>query len=657
MKKLIFLLSLIIIFGCSKDDPNTTTDESPYHQNPEIAENVIVLLDENIDLLSSEADLSKGIYTIEFNNAAPSINSGDIIVANEGDGFLRKVISVSNNSNTLTIQTSQASLDDLFNNATIEFTTDISENTKLAKGNKQAVQVNYLRDGVTILENGMEYNFSNTTLYDDDGLTFKITNGTATFDPIFSFKSKYSLLGGLDFLDFKTNSANLTIDCDLSLNSSGSASLPEFKETLADFDKKISFLVAGLPVVVAVNTQLVAELNAGVDANVLIKTGFSNSYSLTTGVKYENDNWTGNFDLGSALTPKSIDFSGQINMAQNLTITPRVSVKFYNVIGPYSEPKMTEDFRFNIASPTLDWDSDLKVGLELTTGIDITIFGKDVADFSRTDNFEEIIWNAPETLEIVSGNNQTGHQKQQLPEFLKIIVKDKLGNPLRVVPVYFSITSGNGTVDKARVMTDEYGHAEVLWSLGDQPVTQTVEVKVKKANGNNIANGAVTFKARIEEIDPPIGTWESAFIPVSIKTVQGKYTHDNCANSIFSEYNIISEKYKLVFSENGELCIYAKSRVNELNINTTTLTCEETFNSSIIERDYEPESACFMYTYNETNNELVITPSNQGGIDSLDGADKATLFLTIVNNSSIEVNNPLTTALDLWDGKISFIKQ
>ncbi|WP_299124402.1 hypothetical protein [uncultured Winogradskyella sp.] len=497
MKKLTILLTLLIFFGCSKDD--SRADENPDNQlDPEVAENVVIILDDKSNLTSSESDLNSGIYNIDFTSEVPEINTNDIIVGDEGEGFLRKVISVSSNGNSLSMQTTQATIDDVFNNVNIQFNTDISESSRMANPVTQKTQVNYIRKGVSFYKNGLGYNFSNTVLYDDGNATFTITNGNATFDPNFSFNADYSFFGGLDFLEFKADNANLEINCDFDVTVAGSLSLPEFSETLLDYDKYLTFLVAGVPVVVVINTQLVAELNASIDTNVTWLSSWTNTFGVTTGVKYENDNWTGNFDLTSDLELNSMDFGGQVNIAQNLTITPRASLKFYGVIGPYCQPELTEDFNFNVASPSLDWDAELKAGLNLTTGVDITIFGNTLADFSSTDSYEEPIWNAPTSLTIESGNNQTADQGQILDEPLKVKVIDALDNPMPFVPVYFSVTAGGGSLDEESVITDENGFAQVFWTLGDNTDSQTVEVTVKKADGTNIES-ITTFSANSEE--------------------------------------------------------------------------------------------------------------------------------------------------------------
>ncbi len=62
MKKLTTLFAFFILFGCSKDDPNTIPEENSYHQNPEVAENVVVILEESSNLTSSATQLNNGIY-------------------------------------------------------------------------------------------------------------------------------------------------------------------------------------------------------------------------------------------------------------------------------------------------------------------------------------------------------------------------------------------------------------------------------------------------------------------------------------------------------------------------------------------------------------------------------------------------------------------
>ncbi|KAA5824526.1 hypothetical protein FPF71_10145 [Algibacter amylolyticus] len=495
MRKLILVLILsFLLNSCSKDESNK--DKPEVEQQTEIKENTVVINDENSNIVSTEEDLSNGVYIIEFSGDLPEIFENNIIIGSEGEGFLRKVISVTTENNKITLETTQANLEDVFRTAKIEFTTDLSNNSSKSSNTKfSSRKVNYLAKGVGLTNEGFEFDFSNTILYEAGDLKFEIKDGSAVFKPNFFFRGDYDFFEGLKFIDFSVKNSKLEIDTNLFLSASKGINLPKFSTTLADVDKKINLILGGVPVVIIINTVLVAELEANIDSSFDFTTGFINDYNLSTSAKYENGNWSGNFDLSPTLTSKPVDIKGEVNIAQNLTITPKVSLKFYGVIGPYCEPKVTEDFNFNISSPALDWDANLKAGLKITTGIDITIFSNKVADFKRLDSFEEVLWSAPENLEIVSGNNQEGVKGLNLSEPLKVKLTDLKGNSLKNLPVYFEITEGNGKLDNETVSTDDDGFAEAIWTLGNNTDSHTVEVSVKKANGTKLKDTPKSFTA------------------------------------------------------------------------------------------------------------------------------------------------------------------
>jgi len=490
MRRIPILALFILLLTCSKED-NLPAEQS----NSEVADNVLILRENNTDVISTEEEILNGIYKIEFTGNPPQVALNDIIVGEQGNGYLRRVTGVGIDDNVLTLQTSQATLDDVFNDVSIAFNTDISPNSSSRSTEYYNLEVNYMAEGVNMSDDGFQFDFSDTVLYQEGNATFKISEGLVTFKPNFSFDADYSVITGLDYLEFKTNDAELSINCELDFTFAQEFNIPTFERTLINFDKKFLVLVAGVPVVVVVNTELVAKLNASAQANVTNTFNWSKRFGVTTGVKYENDNWNGIYDASSNFTINSITFGGQTNITQNLTVTPRVSVEFYDVIGPYCEPEMTEDFFFNIASPSLDWDSNVKVGLDLTTGVDVNVFGNTLVDFSTTDSFEREIWNAPANLLIESGNNQTGVQNQALPQALKVKVTDAIDNPLPFVPVYFNVMQGDGTLTNGSFLTDENGIAEDFWILGEGGINQQVEVIVKKADGSNVEGARVVFSA------------------------------------------------------------------------------------------------------------------------------------------------------------------
>ncbi len=493
MKKYLPFLFLLLFINCNKDDNSDPENEEA---TTELQENVVIISKESSHIISTESELTNGIYKIQFSQSPPQIKNGDVIVGDENEGFLRKGITVSVDGNVISMQTEQANMEQLFKNATIEFSNTIEEGRGIVHDSTENIKINYLAEGMKISANGLNYDFSNTVLYQDAGLTFEITNGTASFEPNFQFKSDYTLLGGLTYFIFGTDNANLNIDCDLNLNATAGINLPEFTKPLASYDKTLIVGVAGVPVTIVVSTTLEAKLNANISSEFNIASGFTNTYTLSTGIKKENGTWSSNFDLTPTLTPKPVTMEGQVNIAQSFAIVPRVSIKFFGVIGPFCEPALVEDFAYNIASPSLDWDSNIQVGVDLKTGVEIEIFGFG-DDYSITNHFKDTIWSAPKHIVKISGDNQHGDGGQQLPQPIKVRVTDELNMPLENVPIYFQVSQCSGSVLDTSVLTDENGFAETLWTLGnvEEP---TIEVFFKDHTETIITDALQIFRADAE---------------------------------------------------------------------------------------------------------------------------------------------------------------
>jgi hypothetical protein len=85
---------------------------------------------------------------------------------------------------------------------------------------------------------------------------------------------------------------------------------------------------------------------------------------------------------------------------------------------------------------------------------------------------------APEKLEIVSGDGQTGFINTPLPQPLIVIVRDQYGNPIKEVSVTFKVISGGGKLkdiagslspsDLIEVSSDDSGKAKAILILGPE---------------------------------------------------------------------------------------------------------------------------------------------------------------------------------------------
>ncbi len=96
----------------------------------------------------------------------------------------------------------------------------------------------------------------------------------------------------------------------------------------------------------------------------------------------------------------------------------------------------------------------------------------------------------------VSGDNQKGVSGAALANPFVVEVQDENGSVLEGVPVTFTVTTGGGTLNATRTMTDENGRAESTLTLGKE----SNRVKVSAVG----IEGAVTFKVVSDTEPPPI---------------------------------------------------------------------------------------------------------------------------------------------------------
>ena len=99
--------------------------------------------------------------------------------------------------------------------------------------------------------------------------------------------------------------------------------------------------------------------------------------------------------------------------------------------------------------------------------------------------------NAADSLKRISGNDQFGTAGTTLSDPLIVQVLDQNSNPVKNVPVTFSITLGGGQVSQPQpVLTDAFGNAETMFTLG-----QSIGQHIAKAESPGLQNSPILFLA------------------------------------------------------------------------------------------------------------------------------------------------------------------
>ena len=132
-------------------------------------------------------------------------------------------------------------------------------------------------------------------------------------------------------------------------------------------------------------------------------------------------------------------------------------------------------------------------------------------------------------VDVVAGDDQTGTVGAQLPLPVIVFVTDAEDRPVRNQAVTFAVMSGGGSVDQASAVTDEFGLAQVRWTLGTTVETEhRLEARAVRGNGSTLASTPVRAFA---EPGPPASlntvNWNGAGmsermvvpIPVSVRVV------------------------------------------------------------------------------------------------------------------------------------------
>jgi uncharacterized protein (TIGR02145 family) len=447
-------------------------------------------------LVSDSLEMAQGIYRYEIissRKAKDLIVADNIVVGTENYGYLRKVDEATFNGNEMTLTTSDATFEDAFIEGEFSFNTGLT-----GKGGPVMTftRIKYLAPGVEIShqKDGFTFNLSGVVIYEGDNLSVSIPQGHITLDPAFKFDFKFKDKK-VQQLAFYTDNTIYENSIDVQLDVTASVS-KEYEKTLAETEKFIVFWVGLVPVLAVITTQITGTVDCSFDAAFTATTGYTNTNTVSFGVKYEYGSWQKIWGLNSNNQLHPITWSENISLEQNLSIEPEIDVKFYGIIGPYFNLPVWEKLGARLTVPALDFDASLDIGLNGNLGASVTIFDETLADYSvGLFGFEKNLYKTPVKVEIISGNNQIGTVNTQLPGPLTVKVTDSKG--LTYIPsrVHFTVETGGGTITETDLWTDASGIAQTSWTLGALEGEQTVKVEVFKADGTAIQGSPQIFTA------------------------------------------------------------------------------------------------------------------------------------------------------------------
>lgn len=460
----------------------------------------IVLTDSSdVILLSDSTQLSQGLYIFEhIGPDSLQVNPGDIIIGGFPRPFLRKVIHIHQIGLSLVIQTEEATLEDVFEYADFESTLLTQDSTSTLSKVFVNRRIDYLAKGVSLndAKGQLKYDFSNVVLYQQGPLSLKIDTGYFLLDPSFHFSFKYKK-GAVRRIAFYTNNALLEHQIDIGMHVTSAYTLSDYNTTLATYSYDIVFFIGWVPVYIELKADLHAISKASFDAAFEATYGYKDQKYLTSGMIYENGDWRNIYDYQNNYEAHPLDWGGEVRFKQYAALVPKFSVKLYGVLGPYIEAIGYDSLLANVILPSLDWDAILKLGFKSNLGAEVTVFGKNLADYHKEIfAYETTLWEAPYEMSKISGDAQFARAGETLSETIKVKVIDKLNNTWLPVPVHFQVIEGGGSVGESVVYTGVNGYASTTWTLGNEIGAQSLEAIVRRADQSLISGSPQTFTAK-----------------------------------------------------------------------------------------------------------------------------------------------------------------
>ena len=465
----IFVLALAAILSvfasCNKlstaTAPGVTLPVTP--DSVTLKSRVIVIDSTKLILVSTTAQLTQGIYAYTSNTGFPGFITNDIIIGISGDGYLRKVTSVMVQGSQVVLNTIQAKLEDVFQQANINFsTTDF---------------------------NGYQYNINNVSLFQDASASAIITSGNISISPNWNFNMQF-LNGTMTGFSAICQNGTLSATTQMNVTSSASDNISA-TSTLNAVSGRTIIWIGQLPIVVTTDLSFVANVSGSVTGSVNRTLSYTNNDTYTLGDVYSGS-WQNqyNFTHNSTLTASASATSLNVSYS----IVPQMSVKIYGVVCPGTSIALNTFEAGNVSSG--NWDFSAGFTQQPSFSVSGTILGYAIPDNTNTHNTDTVNYIAPYKIIKVSGDGQLGTAYQYLSQPLVVQVVDNNGNAVANVPVYFSVTFGGGVLSNYTVLTNSSGYAQTSWQIGNPATSsQNVQAIVKMANGSQITGSPVSFIA------------------------------------------------------------------------------------------------------------------------------------------------------------------
>gem|GEM_PF-1991651 len=310
--------------------------------------------DTNSKFLSVSPDSVTYYYDISAAQLA-GLSSGDIMLSSQGNGLLKKIVSISATSTEYIVQTTTATLEEAFEKLNVTFSQTFTPSQ---------VSPQYLKSFKLQSVPPGQFELSTSVV-----LSPNITaDATLIFTPSIDGKIE---IDGFQLKEFAFTSI---FDGQLEL-----VLTADIAETLT---KEIKVAEFPLGVIMAGPVPIVANyaIKVGVEANLqaAVTTGVTQEVSFEAGVTYLNGVWTPHNVLSSTFTFNPPTFSAEGSLKGY--IAPEINAKILDVAGPYVDAEGY--LKGIVTTPLVHLPWAVKGGIGINAGVKVEVLSWALAEWS-----------------------------------------------------------------------------------------------------------------------------------------------------------------------------------------------------------------------------------------------------------------------------------
>lgn len=294
-------------------------------------------------------------------------------------GFIRKVVSVSEDGDELVIETEAATLADAFESCDMVATVQLSDFADLDFVSEEGARISPKPSDDSDepeAQPNIAFNAGGVVLFDANGLKATLTKATFQFAPSFNFDLDASILKGLKRLSAVASGSQ-------------SAELEVKLETTTQIDKSFEkeFAAAPIPIplgpiVVTATPKLIVGCEVNVPSGMNVTAGLKQSSSVAIGVEYTKEDGVNPVAQSSfTLTRLGPTFNTGKPVEARCFIRPELHAGLNIVVASAGVTMALEGFSEVAASVTNNvCKVDMELGIKGTVGVNATAFGFEALD-------------------------------------------------------------------------------------------------------------------------------------------------------------------------------------------------------------------------------------------------------------------------------------